>query len=57
MWADSVVVTLRRDRRQARLLVIEPHPKVRIGQLLGLAGHLAKGEGALPLAILGNLPR
>lgn len=56
-WVDSAVAAEHRSRGQARLLEIQPHPMTRIGEVLGLARHLAGGQGTLPLAILGNLPR
>jgi len=56
-WVDSIVAAEHRSRGQARILEIQPHPKTRIGEVLGLARHLAGGRSALPLAILGNLPR
>ncbi|MCB9495791.1 MAG: hypothetical protein H6686_02785 [Fibrobacteria bacterium] len=52
-WADALVGTTRRRYPRIRLVVLEPHPRIRMGEVQVLAEWLAKS--GLPLAVLGNV--
>ncbi len=52
-WVASQVDSTWRSQSRIRLLELEPHPKIKMGEVQRMAAALAKS--GLPLAILGNV--